>query len=178
MTCPPEIINLLNDPFVHQISFRIVGQLIRGHDMSQVVAALQSSRWVVQVDPLQGVPQIDPDRQIIYLTYDFDGSADSIYNTLHECTHVMLIMTCIDRPGNVVVVEVAATLLPIIYFFGARTQDIISGTLFDQNPAARAFVEVVERHQMHRSCVDLQHDDVQALFEYTNAALRAQRYGR
>ena len=178
MTCPPEIINLLNDPFVHQISFRLVGHLIQGHDMSRVVAALQSSQWVVQVDPLLDVPQIDPGRQIIYFTYDFDGSADSIYNTLHECTHVMLIMTCVDRPGNVVVVEVASTLLPIIYFFGTRTQDIRSGTLFAQNPAARAYVEVVRSHQLHRTCVELQHRDVEALFEYTTAALRAQRYGR
>jgi hypothetical protein len=178
MTCPPEIINLLNDPFVHQISFRLAGQLIQGHDMSLVVAALQSSRWVVQVDPMLDVPEIDMDRQIIYLTYDFDGSADSTYSTLHECTHVMLILTCVDRPGNIVLVEVASTLLPVIYFFKAWTLDIHAGTLFARNPAAQAFVEAVRRHQLHRTCVELQYSDVQALYEQTNTALRAQRFGR
>ena len=175
MSIEQELSRLMQDQLLHQISFSISGRSVLGRNMPRVAAAIGRRQWTVDVNPSAPRAYISVERRLIVLTHFTLLGTAAVYEALHECTHAMLVLTGVDQAGMAVVVEIAATLLPIIYFFKAQPLEAESGRLFEQTPAASAFVDVVRRNRMHESSVHLSQGDVQMLYRYASLAMRQQR---
>lgn len=175
MSNTQEIIDLLDDPVLHRISFGLGGNYVRGRDMPLVATAIQIGQWRLEENPNVTTPYCDPDAHLICLRQHFITTAEWVYDTLHECTHAMLVITGVDRAGMAVVVEVASTLLPIIYLYVTRPIEVRSGNFFTQYPATQEYIRVVERNRMYMTSCILPSDDVNALWRHTHRAMRSRR---
>lgn len=175
MSINQELIRLMGNQSLHQISFSISGHSVLGREMPRVAAAIQSGQWKVEVNPSAPKAYISIEQRLIVLTKPCLIGTDAIYEALHECTHAMLVLTGVDQPGMGVMVEIAATLLPIIYFFKTRPIEAGSGLLFEQTDATRAFVDFVRQHRMYETSVNLTQTDIQDLYLYTKSAILYRR---
>ena len=175
MTLTEDMIRLMSNPTFEQISFSLGDRfVVRGADMAQVATQLRRGTWTVITDTTVNVAYCDAPMRRIGLTQPVIATTKQVYEAVHEGAHAMLILTGLDRPQMGVVVEVAATLLPIIYLYITQPFGAQTGTFFAEHPSAQFFVNVVRQLRMYEASTQVPPGELNLMMRYVMAEQREQ----